>query len=200
MPIKILLATFIFFHTLLWGSQSYANGTASAQPGFIVTIERQAQSWWEWASTGVNSMLTFFLPPSPAEVARRLDSEASVFWSLLADAGYDLEEVETSTGVLPGVSATFRMARELTEADREAVERHLDELARQDSGPIAGLQRSVILMLLEAAETNTFRVVRLRVALSPVPSARFTLKPTAPQLVQSGSTNLPGLLSLQHAP
>lgn len=189
----------LLFAGLLLGGLWIGPGSARAEapampPEFLITLEQQAESWWDWAASGVSSLLTFFLPPSPVEVAHRLNAEASVFWSLLADAGYDLDEVETTTGVIPGVAATFRQARELTDSDREWVERRLDELAREENGPIAGLQRSVILMLLEAAETGTFRIERLQVVLSPVPSARFILKPIAPQAMEGLP---PEMLSLQ---
>lgn len=197
MPMKNCAAVLLLAGALSWNGATRAEAPL-VPPEFLVTIEHQAESWWDWANAGFDSLLTLFLPPSPAEVARRLNVEASVFWGLLADAGYELEKVETSTGVIPGVSATFRMARELTESDRDWVERRLDELARQEGGLVVGLQRSVILMLLGAAETDTFRVERLRVVLSPVPSAQFTLKPTVPQAVPELP---PGMLSLhQRAP
>ncbi len=49
-------------------------------------------------------------------------------------AGYKLKEIESSISLLPSLSLTFGQARELTDADRDYVERMLERHARRNPG------------------------------------------------------------------
>jgi hypothetical protein len=147
-------------------------------PPLILTIEEKALSAWAATKAAVASFFSAFLPPTPTEFAHRIGSQESEFWSLLADAGYRIQKVETTVGLVPGVSATFQVAREMSESDREFLERRLDGHARRDGGMMARLQRSIVNVLLEAAETGVYRVEKLEVVLLPLPRASFVLTPT----------------------
>lgn len=148
------------------------------EPPLILTIEEKAQSFWTSTKSAVASFFSAFVPPTPTEFANRIGNQESEFWSLLADAGYRIEKVETTVGLVPGVSATFQNAREMSESDREHLERRLDGHARRDGSMVARLQRSIVNVLLEAAETGIYRVEKLEVTLLPLPKASFVLMPT----------------------
>ncbi|MEO5335744.1 MAG: hypothetical protein H7841_02450 [Magnetospirillum sp. WYHS-4] len=172
--------------TVLWLTSASSAGagpnneaaTAVPEPSLVLTIEEKALSAWASTKSAVGSFLSAFLPPSPAEFATRIGNHETEFWSLLADAGYRIKEVETSVGLVPGVSATFQIAREMSESDREFLERRLDGFAKRDGSVVARLQRSIINVLLEAAETEVYRIETLDVVMLPLPKARFVLTPT----------------------
>lgn len=146
----------------------------------IVETELESPTLWESTKGAVSSIGSVFVPPSPGDFANSLgDKESSEFWKLLDDAGYSLKEVETSVGIIPGLTTTFKLTRELSEADREWVEREMDQYARRDGSLVARLQRSILNVLLEASEMGKFKIEKLEVSLLPLPKAKFLLTPTA---------------------
>lgn len=117
-------------------------------------------------------------PPTPIETLRSLRGEGKgEFWSMLEDAGYELQYINTEVGLIPRIEATYIFRRELSEADREALEDRLDQYARKDGGLIARLERAIIHSLLEASELGEYRVNQLKVSFLPLPSASFSLAP-----------------------
>ena len=56
--------------------------------------------------------------------------EDNDFRWLMNIAGYKLKEIESTVGLIPGLGLNFAVARELTEADRDYVERALERHAR----------------------------------------------------------------------
>jgi hypothetical protein len=118
-------------------------------------------------------------PPTPNATLRILRGEdKGEFWSMLEDAGYELQHINTEVGLIPQLEALYIFRRELSEADREALELRLDQYARKDGGLIARLERAIIHTLLEASELGEFRITELKVSFLPLPSAAFTLAPT----------------------
>lgn len=97
---------------------------------------------------------------------------------LMDIAGYKLKEIESSISFLPGLSLTFGQARELTESDREYVERALDRHALRHPGPISAMQRTIVRGIMDAGELGGFSVDKVEVALFPLPRVKFQLSPS----------------------
>ncbi|CAA7623904.1 exported hypothetical protein [Candidatus Terasakiella magnetica] len=147
-----------------------------------VVVEFEDAAWWLWNSLGdgLSALAGALTPPNPGDVAYRIDHKDSEFWSLIAEAGYKLKEVETSLGMVPGVSATFQLARELSAADREALEARLEHYAEREKGLVPRLHRSILYVILDASEAGSYRVEKLEVVLVPLPKAKFILIPVTP--------------------
>jgi hypothetical protein len=94
----------------------------------------------------------------------------------LADAGYELTEIKMNVGLIPDVTSTYKMVRELSEADRRAVERTLKIEDRRNPGFFADLRRQIIRTLLAVSATGEMRVSTLHVGVLPLPSADFTIE------------------------
>lgn len=144
-----------------------------------VEAEITGPTMWESTKGFIGAVGSALTPPTPGDFARSMsDKESSEFWRLLEDAGYSLKEVETSVGIIPGLSTTFKLVRELSESDREWVERQMDQYARRDGSVVARMQRSILNVLLEASEMGNFKIEKLEVDLLPLPKAKFLLSPT----------------------
>lgn len=100
------------------------------------------------------------------------------FTWLMDIAGYKLKEIESSIGLIPSFGLTFGQARELTEADRDYVERMLDRHAQRNPGPVAVIQRTIVRGILDATEIGGFSVDKVDVDLFPLPRVKFVLTPT----------------------
>jgi hypothetical protein len=111
-------------------------------------------------------------------LAQLNDDHQTGFWTLLADAGYKLKEIDTTIGIIPQVKFKYAYGRELSEADKAWLERKLDILARQESGPIAALRRAIIHGILEGNEADGFFIDTVKISLLPLPKAEFSLSPT----------------------
>jgi hypothetical protein len=92
-------------------------------------------------------------------------------------AGYKLKEIESYVGVVPSLQMTFGQARELTEADREFVERHLLRHARRYPGPLAAIQRMIVRSVLEASDIRGFSVEKVAIDIFPLPKVKFVFTP-----------------------
>jgi hypothetical protein len=144
-------------------------------------IEVESALGWMWRSfTGmVGSVVSAFSPPTPGEIARRIERKDSELWSLLDDAGYALGEIDTSLGLIPSAQVSFVQVRDLSAADREQLEWRLEQYARRDRGLSARLHRFVLYALLDASETGTNAIERIDITMWPIPNAKFSLGPTA---------------------
>jgi hypothetical protein len=98
-------------------------------------------------------------------------------WQYLADAGYEVASIETDIGLIPNMKVTLQIVRELSEADRTALERHLLIDDQRDPGIIPTLQRGIVHTLLEASVSGEMRVSKLVISFLPLPSADFTMTP-----------------------
>lgn len=99
------------------------------------------------------------------------------FTGLMDLVGYKLKEIDSSIGLIPSFSLTFGQARELTEADREYVERQLERHAMRNPGPISVVHRAVLRGILDATEMGGFNVDKVEVTLLPLPKIKFALGP-----------------------
>ena len=108
---------------------------------------------------------------------RNMQQQDDFTW-LMDIAGYKLKEIESSVGLIPAFGLTFGQARELTEADRDYVDRMLDRHARRNPGPVAAIQRTIVRGIIDASELGGFSVDKVEVDLFPLPKVKFVLSPT----------------------
>jgi hypothetical protein len=101
----------------------------------------------------------------------------SHFMQHLSDAGYQLAEIDMSVGLIPDIKLTFQVVRELSEADRGALERSLEIDDKRVPGVTAMAQRQIIRTLLAVSKSEEMRVGKLVIGILPLPSADFTIEP-----------------------
>jgi hypothetical protein len=111
------------------------------------------------------------------------------FWQYLADAGYEVSAIETDIGLIPNFKVTLQIVRELSEADRTAIERDLliDDL--RDPGLVPSLQRQIVHALLKASQSGEMRVSKLTIGFFPLPAADFTMTPAQGPFSAQNSLN-----------
>lgn len=109
------------------------------------------------------------------------------FVALMDEAGYGLREIDTSIGLIPGSRMVFGQARELTDADRDHLERRLERHALRESGPLSRIQRAIIAAVLAASDLGDLAVERVEIDLLPLPQVRMALVPRdAPVSFEAG--------------
>lgn len=145
---------------------------------------------------------------SHAALTQQQQAREDFTW-LMDIAGYKMKEIESSVSLFPSLTLTFGQARELTDGDRDYVERMLDRHARRNPGPLSAVQRTIVRGIMDASEVGGFTVDKVEVNLFPLPKVKFVLSPTdAPlgieasrimraierlnQRVQAMGTNEPG--------
>jgi hypothetical protein len=101
----------------------------------------------------------------------------SHFFQHLSDAGYQLAGIDMSVGLIPDIKLTFQIVRELSEADRNALERALEIDDKEVAGVTAMAQRQIIRTLLAVSRSERMRVGKLVIGVLPLPSADFTIEP-----------------------
>lgn len=100
------------------------------------------------------------------------------FTWLMGVAGYKLKEIESAVSLFPSLSLTFGQARELTEGDRDYLDRMLARHARQHPGPLAAIQRTIVRGIIDASEIGGFTVDKVEVDLFPLPKVKLVMTPT----------------------
>jgi len=162
---------------------------AGAQPATTLTVplqdlpppatlgERASRLWSDTLgqlglNPGTNQMMR-----SAADTARRHARARDDFSWLMDVAGYKLKEIESSVSLIPSLSLTFGQARELTEADRDYVERQLERHALRNPGPFEAMQRAIVRAVLEASEIGGFSVDKVEIDLFPWPKVKLVLVP-----------------------
>lgn len=151
---------------------------APARAGVLDAVVDTLSYVWSAIAGAAGSAGEAVTPPTPIETLRSLRGEdKGEFWSMLEDAGYELRQINTEVGLIPHLQAVYVLRRELSDADREALEVRLERHARRHGGLIARLERAIIYSLLDASELGEYRIDQLKVAFLPLPSASFTLTP-----------------------
>ncbi|BBK31004.1 hypothetical protein EDC65_1557 [Stella humosa] len=167
-----------------------AQAAAAAKPADGVQIVQlqdlpSADSLGEWSERLWSDFLGMFrLGQGHSQFARRTPEVESThararddFGALMEMAGYKLKEIESYVGVIPSLQMTFGQARELTEADREYVERQLLRHSRRHPGPLAAIQRMIVRSVVEAADIGGYSVDKVAVDIFPLPKVKFVLTP-----------------------
>jgi hypothetical protein len=154
------------------------SGPAAAQDGMLRSIGAAAGSLWDMIRTpfarGSSDAVT---PPTPISVATRAKEGGSEFWDGLRDAGYELREIITVVGVIPEAKLNFQLVRELSDADRDALERRIEIDEQRRGGLTAVLQRQILRTLLSVSNVDEMRITKLDITLLPLPSAEFVMEP-----------------------
>ncbi len=99
------------------------------------------------------------------------------FTDLMELAGYKLKELSSSIGLIPSASMTFGIAREMSDSDREYIERALSRDARQRTGLKSRIQRSIIHTVIDASDNETFQVNKVEINFLPLPYVQLTITP-----------------------
>ncbi|SFL16338.1 hypothetical protein [Falsiroseomonas stagni] len=138
--------------------------------------DRAARLW-----SGVVGMFDFQLGSGDFvrsnNAALRQQAREDFTW-LMGVAGYKLKEIETAVSIVPSLSLTFGHARELTEGDRDHLDRMLIRHARQYPGPLAAIQRTIVRGIVDASEIGGFTVDKVEVDLFPLPKVKLVMTPT----------------------
>jgi hypothetical protein len=126
-----------------------------------------------WTATG------YLSPPTVTDVARYHGGgeDPYDFIQMMDTAGYKLKEVHTAVALIPSVSFTFAVARELSDADREWLAGQLVRHARTRSGLVAAAERSIVQSLLDAQELGGYEIETVEVDLFPWPTVKFAISP-----------------------
>jgi hypothetical protein len=172
--------TLVAAGALLLASAPSARAAASDDVGDFFYSARQmvSDAWQSVIAPMTGRTVDAVTPPSPMSLVHGMTSKSgSHFWDHLSDAGYDLADIETSVGIIPDVKMTFQLVRELSEADRDSLERKLEIDDIRDPGFVPTIQRQIVRTLLEASDVNNMRVGKLVIGILPLPSADFTLEP-----------------------
>jgi phosphate transport system substrate-binding protein len=148
--------------------------------------------WLADATDATGSLLGYVLGGS-ASTARSGDAD---FTSLMDLAGYKNKQFDTSVGIIPDASMTFGIVREMSEADKDYLERTLSLDAHNRTGAIPAIQRKIVRSVLELGESEGYEINQVDIELLPLPSVRLTLQPTAASAVTS-NTAAPGLSDSQ---
>lgn len=112
-----------------------------------------------------------------AQAARGQGSTSLDFSALMDIAGYKLKEIESTVGIVPYFSMTFGQSRDLTEADREFLERTLERHSRNNSTPLAWVQRAIVHAVLEASDLGGLAIDKVEIEFLPLPRVKFVLAP-----------------------
>jgi hypothetical protein len=153
-------------------------------------------TWAEQVTDFVDELLEPLTGPivqSESRPHRPAYNSQDRFWQYLADAGYEVASIETDIGLIPNFKVTLQIVRELSEADRTAIERALLIDDQRDPGLIPTLQRQIVHTLLEASQSGEMRVSKLAIGFFPLPAADFTMTPAqGPFSAQNSLSNQQG--------
>jgi len=159
-------------------AHSETSDPITAMLGAVRTV---FQSTWDFISAPLSlsdDTIDTVTPATPMAIVHSLhNTKDSHFWGDISDAGYDLAEIDTTVGIIPDVKLVFQSVRELSEADRDALERKLEIEEMRDKGVLPKVQRQIIRTLLEASDVSEMRIGKLEIGILPLPSATFTMEP-----------------------
>ncbi len=131
-------------------------------------------TWLANAATATGSLLSYVLGGYASTSANdELD-----FTALMDIAGYKATEFDTSVGIIPEADMVFGIVREMSDADKEYLERMLRLDARVRTGAVPELQRKIVHSVLEVSEAEGYDLNQVAIELLPLPSVKLVLKPT----------------------
>ncbi|MBI1774057.1 MAG: hypothetical protein HYR63_01795 [Proteobacteria bacterium] len=147
---------------------------AVAQQGVFTPIKEAIGSLWDIVRSPFRGDVVS--PPTPVSVVRGM-GEGSFFWDGLKDAGYETKEITTGIGIIPDVKMSFQLVRELSDADRDDLERKIEIDESRRGGLTAVIQRQILRTLLSASNLEDLRITKLDITLLPLPAAEFVMEP-----------------------
>ena len=151
------------------------SGSARAE-NLLTSVQDTLMSMWDVVRAPFQRETAYAVTP-PTQAIIRGKTDGFDFWESLRDAGYEIKEFTTGIGIIPDVKMSFQLARELTDADRDWLERkiEIDEIKR--GGLTAVIQRQILRTLLAASNLEDMRITKLDVTLLPLPAAEFVMEP-----------------------
>jgi phosphate transport system substrate-binding protein len=103
---------------------------------------------------------------------------ASDFTMLMDIAGYKTQEFQTTIGVIPGIGMSFGIAREMSKADQEYLERKLALDVRGRPGVLPAIQRQIVRTVLDVSEAEGYEISKVEIEIVPLPSVKLIVAPT----------------------
>ena len=153
-----------------------ASSTAQAE---TKATETTASSLFRWTA---NSLIA--IPSLVLEKTYQVVFHGSTGWhrekffELVEAAGYELKKADTTAGLIPEIKLVYEQARELSEGDREELEKEIRKFEEEDPTWLEGrLEARILRFLLSASEAGDYRIDEFDIALLPLPGFSFTSKP-----------------------
>ena len=122
-----------------------------------------------WGLTGVS-----FGEINPPDTTESID-----LTKLMDIAGYKIKEFETKFGIIPDAGMTFGIAREMSDADLEYLERTLYRDSHRRTGLLSAVQRRIVRTIIDVSSTEGYEVSKVDIDLFPLPSVKLVVTPAA---------------------
>jgi len=165
-----------------------SNDLVNDQPTLLSTAWSAASRPIYWAGGVLGSTFSFLLPPSASDLASSAkDDDGSELFRLLGLAGYKLKEIDNDVGIIPGVSFKFAIVREMSEADMDFLDEHLELSQIRNPGLYSQLQRAIIRTVVGINSAGGMQVSELKLTVLPLPKASFSVTPTEVALDEENS-------------
>lgn len=149
------------------------------EPGIISTSLSTVGDYWNSAWYTVASWMPGTNGGTVFTEQFKKQSEYSEidFKNMMDAAGYAVKSIKMGAGVIPDLSLTFGLKREVSEFDRAYAYRLLRKHARARSGPTAIAERIIVHTVLELQTFPTYDIAKVEVTLLPLPSVEFVAEP-----------------------
>lgn len=154
--------------------------------GILETGQTYAMQSFQIAGQYLSSAVTqvsSWIPglPSPADLlegmGRVKGPSETDFTNMMDIAGYSVEDFTLGVGIVPETAFNFSQTREISDYDRQYLQRLLRKQKRDSGGPMALAERAIISTVLEFQGFKSFNLTRINVKLLPLPSVVFTAEP-----------------------
>jgi phosphate transport system substrate-binding protein len=129
--------------------------------------------WVAYTASAARSLLGLALGDASSQ-NRRGDVD---FVTLMDIAGYKTQELHTSVGIFPSAGMEFGVAREMSEADQDYLDRTLAQDTRQRPDALSAMQRQIVRSVLDVSEANGYQFSRVQIELLPLPSVQLFVSP-----------------------
>jgi hypothetical protein len=165
-----------------------SNDLINDRPTVLGTAWSTASRPIYWAGSVLGSTFGFLLPPSAGDLASSAkDEDGSELFRLLGLAGYKLKEIDNHVALIPGISFKFAIAREMSEADMDYLDEHLELSQIRNPGLYSQLQRAIIRTVVGINSAGGMQVSELQLTVLPLPAASFSVTPSAVALDEENS-------------
>lgn len=156
-----------------------ASDIVTSGQGYVTQSLVKAGQYWNWAVSEVSSWMPGW--PSPAEFIKGVGSDQisseTDFTKMMDIAGYSVGEVTVGVGIIPETTFKFTQTREISEYDRQYLQRLLRKQKQERSGPKAMAERTIVESVLEIQGLKNYDLTHIDVRLLPLPSISFTAEP-----------------------
>jgi phosphate transport system substrate-binding protein len=98
--------------------------------------------------------------------------------ALMDIAGYKVKQFDSTFGIIPGAGMTFGIAREMSEADEEFLERALYHDSHRRHGVLAAIQRRLVRAVLDVNEGGDYQVSSVEISFLPLPQVKLIVTPS----------------------